>query len=173
VKILGPGDVLPDYEFRDQDGKVVKLNSYRGMPVAISFVFSRCPVPEYCPAMMRNFDKVEEALKTDPDAPEKWKLLSISFDTWMDNPETMKAYGTAFGRDSEQWSLLSTEDCCTIHQITGNVGLKFADKDGSYIHNLRTVILDPDGVIVRIFTDETWKVEELVAEMKRLGNSGT
>lgn len=171
VKLLSIGDTLPDYEFKDQDGKDVKLSSWRGMPVAISFVFSRCPVPDYCPAMMRNFDKVEEALKNDADAPDKWKLLSISFDTFMDNPETMKAYGTAFGRDSENWSLLSSEDCCSIHQLSGNVGLKFADKDGSFVHNLRTVILDEEGTIVRVFTDESWQVDELIAEMKRLGNA--
>lgn len=173
VKILSVGDVLPDYEFTDQDGKDVKLSSWRGMPIAMSFVFSRCPVPEYCPAMMRNFNEVEEALKNDPDAPEQWKLLSISFDTWMESPETMKAYGEAYGRDSGQWSLLSTDHCCTIHEIAGNVGLKFADKDGSFIHNLRTVVLDGEGRIVRIFTDETWQVSELIAEMKKLGNPGT
>lgn len=169
VKVLAIGDTLPEYEFKDQDGQEVKLSSYRGMPVALSFVFSRCPVPEYCPAMMRNFNEVEEALKNDPDSPEDWKLLTISFDTWMDNPETMKAYGTAFGRDSDQWSLLSTDNCCTIHEISGNVGLKFADKDGSFVHNLRTVVLDAEGKIARVFTDESWKVEDLVSEMKRLG----
>jgi protein SCO1 len=169
VKIIAPGDLLPDYEFLDQDSQPVKLSDFRGMPVALSFVFSRCPVPEYCPAQMRNFNRVEEALKNHPAAPEKWKLLSISFDSWMDTPETMKAYGQAFGRDTDQWSLLSSDNCCTIHQISGNVGLKFAEKDGSYVHNLRTVILDCEGKISRIFTDETWKVEELVAEMIRLG----
>ncbi len=169
VKIIELGDTLPDYEFQDQDNQPLKLSNFRGMPVALSFVFTRCPVPEYCPAMMRNFDKVEEALKNHPAAPEKWKLLSISFDSWMDTPEIMKAYGQAFGRDTEKWSLLSTDNCCTIHQISGNVGLKFAEKDGSYVHNLRTLVLDPDGKITRIFTDESWKVEDLVAEMIRLG----
>ncbi len=171
VPLLGVGDVMPDYTFLDQDGKETSLHRYRGMPVAMTFVFSRCPMPEYCPAMMRNFNEVEEALKSDPDAPAKWKLLSISFDTWFDTPETMSIYGEAYGRDSASWSLLSTDDCCTINEIAGNVGLKFADKDGSFIHNLRTVVLDSEGVIARVFTDETWNVDQLVSEMKRLGSS--
>lgn len=169
VELLEIGDVFPDYQFKDQDGKDISLHEYRGRPVALTFVFSRCPVPEYCPAMMRNFDKVEERLKSDPDSPEDWKLLTISFDSWNDSPEIMKAYGEAFGRDTNNWSLLSTDSCCTIYDISGNVGLKFADQDGSFIHNLRTVVLDKEGKIVRIFTDESWDVEELISEIKSLG----
>ena len=169
VELLEIGDVFPDYQFKDQDGKDISLHEYRGRPVALTFVFSRCPVPEYCPAMMRNFDKVEERLKSDPDSPEDWKLLTISFDSWNDSPKIMKAYGEAFGRDTNNWSLLSTDSCCTIYDISGNVGLKFADQDGSFIHNLRTVVLDKEGKIVRIFTDESWDVEELISEIKSLG----
>lgn len=169
VELLEIGDVFPNYEFKDQDGRDISLHEYRGRPVALTFVFSRCPVPEYCPAMMRNFHKVEERLKSDPDAPEEWKLLTISFDSWNDSPEIMKAYGEAFGRDSNNWSLLSTDSCCTIYDISGNVGLKFADQDGSFIHNLRTVVLDKEGKIVRIFTDESWKIEDLISEIKALG----
>lgn len=171
VKILSIGDEMPDYEFNDENGKPVKLSDYRGMPVGLTFVFTRCPLPEYCPAMMRNFDKAEEALKTDADAPKDWKLLSISFDSWTDTPETMKAYGKAYGQDSDNWSLLSTDSCCVIGDIGGSVGLKFADRGGSFVHNLRTVVLDKNGVITRIFTDETWEVSQLIDEMKKLGRA--
>lgn len=169
VELLEIGDVFPDYEFKDQDGTEISLDEYRGRPVALTFVFSRCPVPEYCPAMMRNFNEIEERLKSDPDSPADWKLLTISFDSWNDSPEIMKAYGEAYGRDTANWSLLSTESCCTIYDISGNVGLKFADQEGSFIHNLRTVVLDRDGRIVRIFTDESWEIEELISEIKALG----
>ena len=84
----------------------------------------------------------------------------------------MKAYGKAFGRDTGQWSLLSTGEENTINQFAGNVGLKFTEKEGSFIHNLRTVVVDRQGKIARIFTDENWEVGELVAEIKRLGESG-
>ncbi len=169
VPVLTVGDILPDYAFQDENGTDIQLSQYRGQPVAMTFVFTRCPVPEYCPAMMRKFEEVEEALKADPNAPEKWKLLSISFDAWHDTPEIMTIYGEAYGRDTNNWGLLSTKDCCTINEIGGNVGLKFADKDGSFIHNLRTVVLDKEGKIVRLFVDGEWEVADLVAEMKRLG----
>lgn len=165
--LLREGDFLPDYEFVDENGAEVKLSDYRGMPVALTFVFTRCPVPEYCPAMMRNFKTVLEDLSADPEAPEAFRLLTISFDTWNDTPAIMKSWGAAYGHEAGQpWSLLSSDSCCTINQIGANVGLKFGEVKGSYQHNLRTVILDGEGRIRRIFTDETWKTGDLVHEIK-------
>ena len=84
--MLAEGDLLTDYEFFDETGATVKLSDFRGMPVALTFVFSRCPVPEYCPAMMRNFKTVLDTLKADPEAPKAFRLLTISFDSWNDTP---------------------------------------------------------------------------------------
>ena len=167
--ILKPNDLLPDYAFLDQENREVRLSDYRGQTVAMTFVFTRCPVPEYCPAMMRNFGKVEETLGADPSAPDSWRLLTISFDPEYDTPEVMKRYGQAFGKKSENWNLLTSATLEPIEGIAKNVGLKFGKKDDSYLHNLRTVVLDPDGRITKIFTDETWSPEELVQEIIRIG----
>ncbi len=165
--LLSVGDALPDYAFFDESGAEVTLADYRGMPVALTFVFSRCPVPEYCPAMMRNFKTVLETLAQDPGAPERFRLLTISFDTWNDTPEVMKSWAAAYGHEAGQpWSLLTSDSCCTINQIGANVGLKFGEVEGSYRHNLRTVVLDGDGRIRHLFTDETWTTDQLVAELK-------
>ena len=170
--LLAEGDPLPDYEFLDENGEALKLSDLRGMPVALTFVFSRCPVPEYCPRMMRNFFNVHNRLEADPDAPENYRLLTISFDSWNDTPEVMKAWGRAYGhRPGQKWSLLTSETCCTINEIGANVGLKFGEVNGSYNHNLRTVVLEPDGTIRRIFTDENWSTEELIAEIKAAASS--
>jgi len=162
---LDIGDVLPDYEFIDEEGREVKLSDFRGGPVALTFIFTRCPVPEYCPAMMRNFASVRETLETDPDAPANWRLLTISFDSLHDTPEVMKSYGAAFGQDGRNWSMLSSL-CCSIDELAANVGLKFGEVEGSYQHNLRTLVLDAEGRIERIFTDETWSPQALVAAIK-------
>jgi len=170
--LLSEGDVLPDYEFLDENGDPLKLSDLRGMPVALTFVFSRCPVPEYCPKMMRNFFDVHSRLEADPDAPEDYRLLTISFDSWNDTPEVMKHWGRAYGhRAGQKWSLLTSETCCTINEIGANVGLRFGEVNGSYNHNLRTVVLDPDGTIRRIYTDETWSTDELIAEIKAAASS--
>jgi protein SCO1/2 len=170
--VLKVGDVLPDYEFLDETAKRVKLSDYRGQVVALTFVFTRCPVPEYCPRMMRNFQAAEAALRKDAAAPEKWRLLTISFDSFHDTPEKMKAYGQAYGQDPRNWSLLTSDSCCTIRELAENVDLRYTEAPGeSFQHNLRTVVLDARGRITRIFTDETWEPADLVAAVREAGNA--
>ena len=172
--LLEVGEVLPDYAFLDQDGQPTTLSDFRGKPVAMTFVFSRCPVPEYCPAMMRNFKAVLDSLEADPEAPEDWHLLTISFDSFNDTPELMKSWGAAWGhRPGQPWTLLTSETCCTVRDIAGNVGLRYGEINGSYQHNLRTVVLDAEGRIRKIFTDETWTNEALIAEIKSADRVGT
>ncbi len=158
---------LPDYRFIDETGTPVKLSDYRGGPLALTFVFTRCPVPEYCPAMMRNFSKASKLLESAQDAPASWNLLTISFDVDFDTPEIMKNWGKMFGFEAgHSWHLLSAKKHSdTIQKISADVGLKFGENKGSYQHNLRTVVLDSEGRIRHVFTDENWTVEGLIKEM--------
>lgn len=164
---LKVGDVLPDREFVNEMGEPVRLSDSRGKAVALTFVFTRCAMPEACPKMMRNFAAVSNALKADASAPSNWQLLTISFDSFHDTPGTMKAYGEAYGYDPSRWRLLSSDSCCTIKDIAADVDLRYTDDPtASMQHNLRTVVLDPTGRISKIFTDETWSVEELVSALR-------
>jgi len=162
---LETGDSMPDYAFIDEERRSVRLSDYKGKVVALTFVFTRCPVPEYCPTMMRNFGNADALLKeTPPVGP--WKLVTISFDPEFDTPEVMKRYGKAFDYDPANWDLLTSDTLEPIRGIAKQVGLKFGEKDGSIIHNLRTVVLDTDGAIVKIFNDETWSPKDLAKVMR-------
>lgn len=165
---LGIGERLPDYGFQDENAKEVKLSDFRGGPVALTFIFTRCPVPEYCPATMRKFAAVQAALSQDPEAPAKWRLLAISFDSANDKPAVLKSFGAAFGQDPARWSLLASPPCC-MQELAKDVGLRYGEVKGSYEHNLRTVVLDAEGKIARIFLDETWAPDALIAAMKAAG----
>lgn len=167
-KRLKLGEPFPDFKLLNENGDEVRLADYRGNVVALTFIFTRCPVPEYCPAMMRNFSSVEEALKADPGAPSNFKLLTVSFDSDFDTPEVMKAYGKSFGQNSQNWNMLSSPRTEEVRSLGESVGLMFGKSDSEiYSHNLRTVVLDAQGRIRKIFTDETWEPEELVGEMKK------
>jgi protein SCO1/2 len=169
-KLAKPGDRLPEVTFLDENGKPVTLADYEGMPVALTFVFSRCPVPEYCPRMMNQFAAVIAALEKEPKAPAKYRLLTISFDHEHDRPGILRAWAAAFGyRDGMPWSLLSSEDPGPIEKLAEPTGLRFGEANGTIQHNLRTLVLNPDGTIRRLFTDESWKVEEMVAELVAAG----
>jgi len=169
-KLAKPGDRLPEVTFLDENGKPVTLAEYEGMPVALTFVFSRCPVPEYCPRMMNQFAAVIAALEKEPKAPAKYRLLTISFDHEHDRPGILKAWAAAFGyREGMPWTLLSSEDPGPIEKLAEPTGLRYGEANGTIQHNLRTLVLNPDGTIRRLFTDESWKVEEMVAELVAAG----
>jgi len=161
------GDILPDREFINEAGEPFRLSDSRGKAVALTFVFTRCPMPEACPKMMRNFAAVSAALKADASAPSNWQLLTISFDSFHDTPEKMKAYGDSYGYDPSRWRLLSSDSCCTIKDIAADVDLRYTDDPtASMEHNLRTLVLDTKGRITKIFTDETWTVDELTTAIR-------
>ena len=163
--LLQPGEPLPDYAFLNVAGQNIRLSDYRGSVVALTFIFTRCPVPEYCPAMMRNFGNVDQILKDSPPLPAPWKLVTISFDPEHDTPQLMQRYGNAFNYDPQNWDLLTAATTEPIEAIARNVGLKYGQRNGSYLHNLRTVVLDTEGRVTRIFTNEDWTPEELAAAM--------
>jgi len=166
-KPLAPGDRLPDVRLCDETGAETTLSRYYGHPVAITFVFSRCPVPEYCPRMMNQFAAVIEAMKVGPAAPSEFRLLTISFDHEHDRPGVLKAWAATFGfREGLPWSLLSSEDPGPIRDLATPLGLRYGEVNGTIQHNLRTLVLNPDGTIRKIFTDEHWTVGDLVDQLR-------
>ena len=76
-----------------EDGKTIHLSDFRGKVVAMTFFFTRCPLPNYCPLMNRNFSQTRNILLSTPNAPKNWQFLSISFDSEFDRPENLTTYG--------------------------------------------------------------------------------
>jgi protein SCO1/2 len=121
--------------------------------------------------MMNQFAAVIAALAKEPQAPQTYRLLTISFDHEHDRPGILKAWAAAFGyREGMPWSLLSSEDPRPIEKLAEATGLRYGEVNGTIQHNLRTLVLNPDGTIRRLFTDESWKVEEMVAELVAAGS---
>lgn len=167
VPELNVGDAVPDYSFTNELGQVVRLSEFRGKATAITFIFTRCPFPNFCPRMTDHFKTVQKTLLTDGNAPKNWKLLSISFDPGFDTPGTLRAYGKARSYDPEKWSLL-TGDLGQIAPLCQHFGLYFSrtSQPAAQNHNLRTVVIDPAGKVQKIFIGNEWTPEELVAEIR-------
>lgn len=170
VEPLAVGDLLPDYHFTNELGAPVHLGQYRGQVLALTFIFTRCPYPTYCPQMSRGFMDVAAKLKTQPGAPKQWHLFSISFDPEYDTPAQLKTYAGAFAYDPRQWSFL-TGAVVDIYAITEQFGVQFwrPDATAPINHNLRTVVVDATGHILKIIPGNKWTSDELVAEMVAAG----
>lgn len=167
VEILKVGDTLPNYPFVNEFGKELKTDDYRGKAVALTFIFTRCPFPNFCPRMSENFKRAYQSLENDAQAPRNWQFFSLSFDTYFDNPAILKAYAQRYHYNPEKWSFL-TGAIIDIDDITERFGLVFSRDEGTlnFNHTLRTVVIDTRGRVHHIFIGNEWKPEEL-AEMIR------
>ncbi len=164
VEPLEVGDKMADYTFTNSLGQKMSLSDLNGQAYAFTFIFTRCPFPLYCPRMNSNFAAAYEALSKMENGPTNWHLLSISFDPDFDTPERLATYSANYKPDPKKWSWV-TGAMIDIDAITEQVGLLFAFEKGTINHNLRTVVVDKNGVIRQIFIGNEWKVEDLVKEV--------
>jgi protein SCO1/2 len=164
------GESVVDVLLEDQDGKPLHLSDYRGHPLALTFIYTRCPLPEFCPRIMKNFQELERAIEDDPDLRKGARLLSISFDVEFDRPEVLNAFGSAFVKDRGQgpfarWKL-ATGTKEAIDRLGRYFGLVFFKEDGQFTHSLVTVVIGPDGKLARELSGNDWTPEEALAAMR-------
>jgi len=164
VEPLNVGDPMPNYAFTNELGEVIHLADFQGQALAFTFIYTRCPFPTFCPRMSSNFADAYKKLSSTPDAPQNWRLLSISFDPEFDKPELLKSYAKRYGYGTNHWSF-ATGALIDIDALTEQFGLMFPREGVGFNHNLRTVVVDARGKVQKVFTGNEWKVEDLVAEI--------
>ena len=167
-----PGQQAPDAALVDQDGAPVFVSSFKGRPVALTFIYTRCPIPDFCPLMDRNFKAVQDAIRQTP-ALSKAKLLSITLDPAYDTPAILKPYAARLEADPAIWSFL-TGDVVEVAKFGEQFGLYIEhDKTSSInvIHNLRTAVIDPSGRVVSIHNGNRWTTSELLADLTKAASA--
>jgi protein SCO1 len=161
---LDEGDLLPDYTFTNELGQTVRLSQFKGSVLALTFFFTSCPFPDYCPRLTGNFEKAEKKLSEMTNAPSNWHLLSISFDPATDTSSHLKTFANMVHYDPSHWSFL-TGDETQIGGLADQLGENYWREGTSIGHNMRTVVVDPKGRIRKIFPGNKWTVDELINEM--------
>jgi protein SCO1/2 len=166
VEPLNVGDLLPEYHFTNELGQAISTSQFKGQVLAFTFIFTSCPFPEFCPRMSSNFAEVQKKLSLMPNAPTNWHLLTISFDPETDTPPVLKGYAQRFQYDPRHWSFV-TGDLIDITAITEQFGQQFwREKPNEPLsHNLRTVVVDTQGRVQKIISENKWTSDELVTEI--------
>ncbi len=165
VDPLNLGDPLPEYHFTNELGQAISTSQFKGQALVFTFFFTRCPFPTFCPFLANAFEETQKKLEALPNSPANWHLLSISFDTDTDSPTTLKEYAGRYDYDPAHWSF-ATGDLTEITAIGDQVGQYFGrDANSNITHNLRTVVVDARGRIQKVFTDNRWTSNELLAEV--------
>ena len=168
MELMNPGDQVPDDELVDQEGRTRRLSDWRGKSLAVTFVYTRCPLPDFCPLMDRRFADVQRAIAADPALAKRAHLVSISFDPGHDTPEVIRAHARTRGADPATWSYL-TGTQTSIDKVTSRFGVStIGEKDTaqSITHNLRTAIVDPQGRLVKIYSGSEWTVDAILADLR-------
>lgn len=164
---LKVGDLLPDGELTTEAGATIHFSDFHGRALAFTFFFTSCPLPDFCPRMNRNFAEARQLLAADTNAPANWQLLSISFDSAVDQPQVLANYAGLYrGLDTNRW-LFAVADTNTLDQLAPRLDLQFWRENGSITHNLRTVVLDPTGHITRQFDGNDWTPQDLATVLRQ------
>ncbi|MBX7187535.1 MAG: SCO family protein, partial [Vicinamibacteria bacterium] len=164
------GEAVADVLLEDQDGKPLRLSDYRGHPLTLTFIYTRCPLPEFCPRSMKNFQILEQAIEDDKVLKDAARLLSVSFDVEFDRPEVLSAFGSAFVKDRghgpfARWKL-ATGTKEEIAKMGRFFGLVFFKEDGQFAHSMVTVVIGPDGKLVRELPGNDWSPDEALQAMR-------
>jgi protein SCO1/2 len=164
--IRQPGETLTDATFVDQHGQPTSLAAYRGHRVALTFIYTRCPLPEFCPLMDRNFAAVQKTLASTP-ALADVRLITMTLDPAFDTPAILKPYAARRGADPKIWSFLTGEPT-EVNTFGSQLGIYVEHNPQSPVditHNLRTVVIDPDGRLVKVHNGNSWTPSELIADL--------
>jgi len=165
VQRLEPGELLPEYHLVNQFSRPFSTAEFKGQALAITFLFTRCPYPNFCPRMANNFAAAQQKLLRKPDAPTNWHLLTISFDPEFDKPAVLKAYAEGFKYEPAHWTF-ATGQLIDVTALGEQFGLAFwHDENGGLSHNLRTTVVDAKGRVQRVFEGNEWTSDELVDEL--------
>lgn len=167
------GVSVPDFKLTNQDGKQISMKDFKGKALAVTFIYSRCPLPEYCILMSKNFSDAANQLHENAELKDKIRLLSISFDPATDTPAKLKEYGRGYlGKDSKTdfsvWQLATGPEK-DVKSIADFFGLRYeVDQNDKtqFNHSLRTVIVAPDGKIQKVFSGNEYSPADLLKELQ-------
>lgn len=167
LRIPEIGDDVPDFTLVNQFGKTIHLDQFRGKPLLLTFIYTRCPVPDFCLLMSNNFSAVLKELQKNPAVVAKAQLLSISIDPNYDTPIVLQSYGKRYVGDVDpgfhhwQFASGSPEE---VRKAADFFGLSYNEKQGQIVHTLQTVVIGADGKIAKVYTGNQWKPDEVAAE---------
>jgi len=163
-------EAVPDFAMVNQDGERIHLGQYGGKSVLLTFIYTRCPLPDYCPLMTHNFAEIEKDLMKSPGLYAKTRLLSVSFDSQYDTPQVLRNYSRAFVTDRgphtfEHWEF-ATIPAAEKSAVTKFFDLFITEEQGQITHSLSTVIISPGGRIYKVYNGNDWKPADALSDLR-------
>lgn len=166
IELLRPGDAVPDTPLTDQDGQPLSLRDFTGSAAAVTFIYTRCPLPQYCPLMDRRFAEVQQLVAGDPALAGKVRLLSVSFDPKYDRAAVLRQHAQTLKADPKVWSFATAEEA-VVDRFAARFGVNvIREANDTITHNLRTAVIGPSGQVTALLDSNAWTAADLVGELK-------
>ncbi|MGA2003586.1 MAG: SCO family protein [Terriglobales bacterium] len=158
--MLMPGAHVPDVALTNQDGRRIRLSDFAGKAVLVTFIYTRCPMPDFCPRLSSQFARIHDELKKNAEDYKKMHLLTISFDPKYDTPAVLRKYGLTYLNGDEagfkHWDFASTNQS-DLHSLAQAFGLQYAEDGDLITHTMNIVLIAPDGTVANYWgTNWTW-----------------
>ena len=162
-----PGEEVPDFSFTNQSGKLISLKQYRGKVLFVTFIYTRCPFPDFCPRLSGNFAEIYKQAATNA-ALTNAHLLSVSFDPEHDRPKVLRDYGFSVAHTHEsalfnRWEFAAPR-LADLPRLADFFALTIQPEGGTITHNLSTVVIGPDGKIVKWYHGGDWQPSDLIKD---------
>lgn len=172
-----PGDQVPDFHLVNQDGHPIHLAQFRGKALLLTFIYTRCPLPDFCPRVTHNFAVIEKSLAAYPTLYANTHLLCASFDPEGDTPARLKSYGetymgSAAPKAFAHWDF-AVPSKAVLHPLAQyfDVGLT-NEPNATITHTLSTTLIGPDGKVVQFYPGNEWTPQQVVADVTKLYPKG-
>ena len=167
------GDSVPDFKLTNQDGRAIHLGAFRGQAVLITFIYTRCPLPNFCPRVVHNLASIAQQIASDPAVRDRTHMICASFDPQNDTPARLRAYGLTYvsanaKKPFERWDFaVPTEANLGEMSRFFNLGMT-READSTITHTLSTTLIGPDGKVVRYYPGNEWTAEQVTADLHQL-----
>jgi protein SCO1/2 len=166
--MLNVGDHVPDTAFIDQLDKRRAISEWKGYITVLTFIYTQCPLPTYCPLMDQNFATIQRSVAEDPVLKGKIRLVSVSFDPDVDTPAVLRAHAARRNADPAVWTFL-TGDRVTVERFAARFGVSVKRppaESKEITHNLRTAIIGLEGRILKLYSGNGWTPSTVLADLR-------
>jgi len=168
MNLLQPGERVPDVRLVDETGTPRRIADWQGKVVVVTFIYTRCPFPDFCPKMDRQFKAAQAAIAGDTQLRDRVALLSVSFDPAFDTPHILAARARELGANPRIWHF-ATGDRDEIDRFASRFGvsvLREGSGPESVTHNLRTAVIASDGTLQTVLTGNEWTPADLIEAVR-------
>jgi protein SCO1/2 len=171
--VPAPGDTVPDFKLRNQDGREIHLDQFHGKTLLLTFIYTRCPLPNFCPLVTHNFAVIDKQLAANPSLYAKTHLLCVSFDPDHDTPVRLRAYGVTYvGNNAKSafthwdFAVPSKPELLEMAKFF-DVGITY-DANDSITHTLSTTLIGPQGKVSQFYPGNEWTSDQVISDVERL-----